>query len=108
MNICINGIESMKSTGGLLLVSSHQPSPGHVAVSISDTGCGIPRKHLSRIFDFFFTTKGSTNTGLGLSMVNRITKEFGGRIEVATEEMKGTKFTVHIPTAAASGGNETL
>jgi signal transduction histidine kinase len=71
-----------------------------VAVSIADTGVGIPAEHLSRIFDPFFSTKGvGKGTGLGLAITRRILEDHGGSIEVSSEVGRGTTFTIWLPAA---------
>jgi len=70
-------------------------------VTLSDTGCGIPQEHLSRIHDPFFSTKGPTggkNIGLGLSIVLRVMQNHGGRIDVESEVGVGTTFKLYFPT----------
>jgi len=67
-------------------------------VEIGDNGAGIPPEVLNRIFDPFFTTKPvGKGTGLGLSVSYSIVNKHSGRIEVASEVGKGTRFTVHLP-----------
>jgi signal transduction histidine kinase len=68
-----------------------------VAVSVSDTGRGIPEKDLDSIFEPFFSTKGQAGTGLGLSITRDIVEKLGGIIDVASESGKGTTFTVNLP-----------
>jgi PAS domain S-box-containing protein len=68
-----------------------------VAIDVSDTGTGIPSMQLGRIFDPFFTTKRS-GTGLGLSISRDCIERMGGRIEVTSEEGRGTTFTVWLST----------
>jgi signal transduction histidine kinase/ligand-binding sensor domain-containing protein len=72
---------------------------GNLEISVIDNGSGIPKKSLSKIFQPFFTTKpAGQGTGLGLSMSYEIvTKGHGGDIKVASEEGKGTTFTVVLP-----------
>ncbi len=67
----------------------------------SKTGKGIPQENITRVFDPFFTTKNS-GTGLGLSVVLRIVRTYNGRIEVESEEGKGTVFTVFLPVPEAA------
>jgi two-component system sensor histidine kinase AtoS len=67
-----------------------------IAVSLMDTGMGIPKEHLQRIFDPFFTTK-NRGTGLGLYISRTIVENHGGHIEVVSEPGKGAVFTVLLP-----------
>ena len=75
--------------------SDHQ-----VAVTVSDTGIGIPQALHKNIFDSFFTTKEmGEGMGLGLSITNGIVRDYGGRIEVESEEGRGTTFRLVFPVA---------
>lgn len=69
-----------------------------VEIVIMDTGTGIPKDKLDKIFLPFFTTK-PKGTGLGLALVHKIILSHNGRIEVESEEGKGTTFTVFMPAA---------
>ena len=69
-----------------------------ISIEISDNGPGIPKEVLQKIFDPFFTTKEvGKGTGLGLSISYSIIEKLGGRIMVASEEGKGTTFTIYLP-----------
>ncbi|HXQ29329.1 MAG TPA: ATP-binding protein [Gemmatimonadales bacterium] len=73
-----------------------------VAVSVTDTGPGIPDDFVARVFEPFFTTKGEgQGTGLGLSICQGIVKEHGGRLTLETRSGAGATFTVELPGAAA-------
>jgi two-component system NtrC family sensor kinase len=72
-------------------------------VRISDTGHGIPHDVRQRIFEPFFSTKKDKGTGLGLSISYRIVQDHGGRIEVESEEGKGTTFIVRLPIKVPVG-----
>ncbi|MCE4226509.1 response regulator [Methylobacterium sp. C25] len=72
-----------------------------VAISISDTGSGIPPEQVDRIFEPFFTTKGvGQGTGLGLSQVFGFAKQSGGEVTVESEVGHGTTFTLFLPRVA--------
>jgi C4-dicarboxylate-specific signal transduction histidine kinase len=71
---------------------------GHVVVTISDTGIGIPNDIMDKIFEPFFTTKKiGEGTGLGLSIGYGIVKDYDGTIEVKSEPGKGTTFKITFP-----------
>lgn len=94
-NLFINAVQAMEKSGGNLDASISQ-SNGSVAVSVSDTGVGIPQENLEKIFEPYFSTK-ETGTGLGLAIVKRIVDEHKGTIEVESKENEGTRFTVTLP-----------
>ncbi|MFK7920460.1 MAG: ATP-binding protein, partial [Bacteroidia bacterium] len=83
---------------GELMIKT-RPGPGDtIAISIQDTGCGIPQEHLNRVFDPFFTTKPvGEGTGLGLSITFGIVENHNGRILVKSESGKGTCFELILP-----------
>lgn len=68
-----------------------------IAITISDTGCGISDKDIERIGDLFYTTK-KGGSGVGLFMCKRITEKNGGRFKVAHNKPKGTVITVELNT----------
>jgi signal transduction histidine kinase len=69
---------------------------GQVVITVADTGRGIPREALDKIFEPFYTTK-DKGTGLGLAIVYNIIKKHNGDIIVESEEGKGTAFTITLP-----------
>jgi signal transduction histidine kinase len=73
-----------------------------VQVRISDTGRGIPRDVVPRVFDPFFTTR-AKGTGLGLSITQSIVKEHGGFISVRSIENKGTTISIDLPVERRQG-----
>ncbi|HZV82812.1 MAG TPA: response regulator [Geobacteraceae bacterium] len=98
-NLVLNAIHEMPDGGRLGVELYHDGND--VTVLVSDTGSGIPRENLPSIFDPFFTTK-SRGTGMGLAVVLRIVKNYGGRIEVANTGDSGTVFLVSLPIKAVN------
>jgi len=71
-----------------------------VIIKISDTGCGIAKEMLPKIFDPFYTTKGpKEGIGLGLSVSYKIIEQLNGKIAVESVKGKGTTFTICLPVA---------
>jgi signal transduction histidine kinase len=96
MNLVVNAIQAM-GDGGQLHVSTRVVD-GHVALTVRDTGVGIPEEMRSKIFLPFFTTKDAEKgTGLGLSVVLGIVKSHQGRIEVTSAAGQGSEFAVYLP-----------
>jgi two-component system NtrC family sensor kinase len=96
MNLIVNASHAIKEAG---VISIRTGSEGDwVWIEIGDNGEGIPAENLTRIFEPFFTTKPiGKGTGLGLSLSYNIIAKHGGRIDVASELGKGTRFTIHLP-----------
>src|SRR5690606_2836993 len=108
LNLVVNAAHAIESKhaqspGKIQLRARAEPSA--VMISVSDTGCGIPKVHRRRIFDPFFTTKEpGKGTGQGLAMVYAtIVTQHGGQLEVDTEVGRGTTFTMHLPLALPDG-----
>jgi histidine kinase len=73
---------------------------GSVIIEIKDTGVGIPRSRLEKVFEPFFTTKEvGRGTGLGLSISYGIVQDYGGTIEVETQEGEGSNFIIRFPVS---------
>lgn len=110
MNLCTNAYHAMEE-GGILKVnlsdiklkeddltgSDMTPGP-YLLLKVSDTGQGMEKDVIERIFDPYFTTKEKDKgTGLGLAVVYGIVKEYGGDIKVYSEPGEGTVFTIYFP-----------
>jgi signal transduction histidine kinase len=97
LNIITNAAQAIETQGEIVITTKLQDA-NHVAIKISDTGCGIPEENLSKIRDPFFTTKEvGTGTGLGLSIVDEIIRSHHGELLVESEVGKGSTFTVVLP-----------
>lgn len=108
-NLVINALQAMER-GGQVRVGAENAviesgevralQPGrYVRIWVSDTGVGIPREHLTKIFDPYFSTK-PQGSGLGLAVSYSIIKSHHGHIEVESEVGKGSTFSVYLPAAA--------
>jgi signal transduction histidine kinase len=99
INLLLNARDSMPN-GGEITISTRNRGD-FIAVSVADSGLGIPKEVLPRIFDPFFTTKKiGQGTGLGLSVSYGIIQEHKGDIEVESERDRGTTFKVLLPVKA--------
>ena len=99
MNIASNACEAMERGGRLAVRTRVVPGELGVEVTFEDDGPGIPTERLRKIFDPFFTTK-ERGTGLGLSVVYGVVEKHGGKIEVDSEEGRGTRFTIRLRSAS--------
>jgi two-component system, NtrC family, sensor kinase len=95
MNILANAAQAIAGAGVIKIGTWRDGD--FVKISIADTGVGIPRENLSKIFDPGFTTKGvGVGTGIGLSICYKIIEDHGGTIEVDSSKA-GTTFTIALP-----------
>ena len=102
LNIITNAAQAIE-TQGEIIIATKLRDPDHVAISITDNGCGIPEENLSRIRDPFFTTKEvGEGTGLGLSIVDEIIRSHGGELLVESRVGVGSTFTVVLPVRPAA------
>ena len=99
INLLTNAREA-SSQGGQVTVRV-EPEAEHLAVTIVDTGCGIPPEDLQRVFEPFFTTK-ANGSGLGLSICRSILWEVGGTLDVRSAIQQGTQVLITVPWAAAT------
>jgi two-component system NtrC family sensor kinase len=102
LNLAVNAIEAMPTGGELILKTRQIPHDGSgaILVRVADSGTGIAPEALPRIFEPFFSTKGS-GLGLGLSIAMRIVRDHGGTIRCSSTVGAGTRFDVVIPIVAA-------
>jgi PAS domain S-box-containing protein len=106
MNLCLNARDAMPEGGTLRVRTAPCPPPGPsadgpaewVSLSVEDEGQGMTEQVQAQIFEPFFSTK-EHGTGLGLAVVRQIVESFGGRIEVRSEPVRGSRFGVWLPSA---------
>lgn len=136
MNLCTNAHYAMKDTGGVLEINldtvhitneeflrRYELKRGvYVRMTVRDTGGGIAKEHIDKIFDPYFTTKSvGEGTGLGLAVVHGIVKDYSGAIVVESEPGQGAHFNIYLPLVEhprqivneaadelTPGGNETI
>ncbi|WP_349631438.1 response regulator [Bradyrhizobium sp. BR 10289] len=118
VNMAVNARDAMKGEGTLHIriediaampaVRGHAGNPApFVAVSLTDSGSGIPADKLAHVFEPFFTTKEvGKGTGLGLSQVYGFAKQSGGDVAVTSEVGRGTTFTLYLPRAAHEAASD--
>ncbi len=121
INLCVNARDAMPNGGVLTLVAENiyidqvfvQMSPDaqvgdYLVVTVSDTGVGISPELRDRIFERFFTTKGSMGSGLGLSTALEIVSNHDGFMQVFSENGKGSDFKVYLPISHGTAVEEPL
>ena len=96
-NLVSNAIDAMQTSADKQLLINTRESETSVELSITDTGCGIPHDDLTRVFDFFYSTKPNTGTGIGLAISKKIIELYDGSIAVDCTESGRTTFTVRCP-----------
>lgn len=108
LTLMLNALDSMEGEGTLTVSSSHNPErDDEIVVAFADTGLGIARDDLHKIFEPFYTTKHpGRGTGLGLSICYAMVQEHRGRILVDSQLGRGSTFKVFLPTARASEQTE--
>jgi two-component system sensor histidine kinase PilS (NtrC family) len=108
-NVILNAVQAMPD-GGALTVEAHcrrRDEKDGVEIRIHDTGCGIEKNRLSKIFEPFHTTR-DTGTGLGLAVVSRILEGYDGIIDIQSEEGRGTACKIWLPCSTfPADGNRT-
>ncbi|MDQ0061565.1 cell wall metabolism sensor histidine kinase WalK [Paenibacillus harenae] len=107
-NLISNAIKYTLDGGKIELTAKKQQNPATIAISVKDTGIGIPKKDLSRIFDRFYRvdkarSRNMGGTGLGLSIAREIVKAHGGSIALDSELNEGTTVTFTLPLLQEGG-----
>jgi signal transduction histidine kinase len=93
-NVILNAFQAMPSGGDLSIGTV--TSDGKAFIIIEDTGIGVSRENLPKLFDPFFSTK-TTGLGLGLAMTKRVVEEHGGKVDFQSIEGKGSTISISLP-----------
>ena len=112
VNLAVNARDAMPDGGRIAIAAQNVSLNAHdapseaagdyVALTVADTGCGIPADLLPRVVEPFFTTKGpDKGTGLGLSQVYGLAHRSGGTVQITSEIGHGTKVTIYLPRSDA-------
>ena len=100
-NLVRNAVESLDGKGGDVTITTARTREGAIRIIIDDTGRGMSEDELAHVFDDFYTTK-PDGTGLGLSVVRRLTADLHGAVRVESAPGKGTTFTIELPSCTPS------
>jgi PAS domain S-box-containing protein len=115
-NLVGNAAEAIQTQGQVTISTGHQtlletyngyepvPAGAYVTIEVTDTGCGIDAKTMTRMFEPFFSTKAPSErsgSGLGLSVVHGLVKDHAGFLDVKSCPGKSTTFTIYLPAAPA-------
>jgi len=100
-NLVRNAVESLDARGGDVTITTSRAQNGAVRIGVADTGRGMSQEELAHAFDDFFTTK-PDGTGLGLSVVRRLTTDLNGSVRVQSAPGQGTAFTIELPSCTPS------
>lgn len=113
MNLCTNAYHALEEDGGEIQLDLEPAEPdadlnippgNYLCLRVTDNGSGIPQSHLEKVFDPYFTTKEiGKGSGLGLSVVHGIVKNYKGDIVIDSEYGKGTVVSVYLPVTDHKG-----
>lgn len=107
VNLVINARDAMPEGGSVIISAKNIPEKAQVAISVEDTGVGIPDDIAAKVFDPFFTTKAvGKGTGLGLSQVHGFAHQAGGTVGIKSNLGTGTTIIMCLPKAARQLGFE--
>ncbi|HEY9285246.1 MAG TPA: ATP-binding protein, partial [Pyrinomonadaceae bacterium] len=101
VNLIDNALEAVEAATDerrVTVATGHDPARSLLLVEVADTGHGVARRDLPRLFQPYFTTRGR-GTGLGLAIVQRIVTDHGGRIRAEQNHPRGARFVVELPAA---------
>lgn len=104
LNLVLNAVQAMENRQTKRLTITTVCKDGNkIETTVEDTGAGVSKENMERLFQPFFTTKqsGESGTGLGLTVVREMVRGHGGRVTVESDEGSGTRFTVCLPVTVS-------
>jgi two-component system NtrC family sensor kinase len=96
MNLLLNAADATPEGGTITVQTSYEEASPFLRIAIRDTGSGIDKTTMDKIFQPFFTTK-AKGTGLGLSITKRLVEQHGGTIRASNHSTGGASFTIDLP-----------
>lgn len=103
LNLLVNATEAVEKGTGQISVRTRFDDDGMIRVFVEDNGAGIPPEQMPKIFQPFFTTKGSRGNGLGLPMTRKLLEEMKGKIVCRSKPESGTRFEITIRPHVVDG-----
>lgn len=100
LNLLTNAADAVPRDGGWIRIAAATQPDESVEIVVSDNGHGVADEHRNKIFDPFFSTKGSQGTGLGLAVTAKVIREHGGQIQLLDNPGGGAKFRLVLPKSA--------
>lgn len=97
LNLVTNAADAVPETGGEICIAVDDTDDDSVVISVEDNGPGVADELMRKIFDPFFSTKGSKGTGLGLAITRKLIEEHGGELAVSRSAMGGAAFRITLP-----------
>ncbi len=102
LNVLVNAWHAMPDGGAVTIVVEHTETH-QVRIAFRDSGAGMDRVTLARVFEPFYSTKGDKGTGLGLAICKQIIDRYGGTIGLESVPGRGTTVTIDLRRADAGG-----
>lgn len=108
VNLFTNAAQAARGDRAELSIEAMAPTDSkYLTVQVRDNGVGIRAEDIEHVFEPFYSTKGGSGCGLGLSIVRDIVEQHGGRVDVASDPLGGTTFAVSLPLARSLGTGAT-
>jgi signal transduction histidine kinase len=101
LNLVTNAADAVPESGGQIVIAVDELDDDRVVIAVEDNGPGVADELMRKIFDPFFSTKGSKGTGLGLAITRKIIEEHGGELSVGRSALGGAAFRITLPMEAA-------